>query len=189
MLALVAYVSFPVMFGLAAVADPLVRLLLTDTWASMIVPFQILCLAFTFPPISSLCKTLILSYGDSRGNLYIQMVSKGIGVLLLVVLIAKGVNAICLGVVCSSIIVYLLYIIESLRFIRLKWTFIISDMLFPLLLSIVMFFSVSSVMSVTSNLYIKLTLGIPTGFLVYLLSSIIFKPNGWKVLLESAKSL
>jgi len=75
-----AYVIFPVMAGLAAVASPLVRLLLTDKWLPCVPYMQIYCFSLAFYPVHSCNLQAINAVGRSDIFLKLEIIKKSIGI-------------------------------------------------------------------------------------------------------------
>lgn len=61
-----AFVSFPVMLGLAIVAEPLITVSITDRWLESAKIMQVLCVWGAFVPIQSVYTQMLLSRGMSR---------------------------------------------------------------------------------------------------------------------------
>jgi len=60
---IIALLLFPALIGLCCVADELVEVLLTEKWAPMVFPFQILCLVGLFKSVLSVIPNLLLAKG------------------------------------------------------------------------------------------------------------------------------
>jgi hypothetical protein len=80
-----AYILFPLMAGLAGVATPLVRLLLTDKWLPCVPYMQIYCFTLAFYPVHSCNLQAINAMGRSDIFLKLEIWKKGIGILALVI--------------------------------------------------------------------------------------------------------
>ena len=78
-----SYVIFPVMFGLAAVAEPTVKLLLTDKWLPCVPYIQIFCISFAFYPVHTCNLQTINAVGRSDIFLKLEIVKKAIGITVL----------------------------------------------------------------------------------------------------------
>ena len=59
------FLVFPVMLILCALADPLVRLLLTDKWIEAVPLLQILCIAYMWDPVMKINNSLLNVKGRS----------------------------------------------------------------------------------------------------------------------------
>ena len=80
-----AYVIFPMMAGLAAVATPLVSLLLTDKWLPCVPYMQVYCFTLAFYPVHSCNLQAINAMGRSDLFLKLEIVKKMVGMMLLVI--------------------------------------------------------------------------------------------------------
>jgi len=80
-----AYVIFPIMAGLATVAEPLVRLLLTEKWLPCVPFLQIYCFSFAFYPVHSCNLQAINAMGRSDIFLKLELIKKGYGIAVLAV--------------------------------------------------------------------------------------------------------
>ncbi len=83
-MALCSYVVFPMMTGLAAIATPLVKLLLTDTWLPCVPYLQIFCFSFAFFPVHSCNLQAINAIGRSDVFLKLEIIKKSYGLLAIV---------------------------------------------------------------------------------------------------------
>lgn len=68
-----AFVIFPLMMGIVAISDPMVRVLLTDKWAGC-VPFnRLLCFSMMWYPIHSINLQILISLGYSGRFLRLEI--------------------------------------------------------------------------------------------------------------------
>ena len=129
------FVIFPAMIGLAAVADPLVRLILTEKWAGMIYLLQIICFALMWWPIHAINLNILLVKGHSDYFLKLEIIKKIVGTLILCATVPFGVVAMCYGNVASSLICVYINTYYNERLIKYGFVKQIRDMLPILLLS------------------------------------------------------
>lgn len=61
----IAFLTFPLFFGIIFVADEAVRVLLTDKWSSIIVPLQILCLVSVLRAINAIYAPVFIAKGKA----------------------------------------------------------------------------------------------------------------------------
>lgn len=99
-----AFVVFPLMIGLAAVADPLIRLVLTDKWAGSIYLLQIICFDMMWYPIHAINLNLLQVKGRSDYFLKLEIIKKTLGVVTLCATIPLGLVAMCYGRVFISVV-------------------------------------------------------------------------------------
>ena len=99
-----AYAIFPMMVGLAAVANPLVVVLLNEQWAFTAILLQILCFGMMWYPIHAINLNLLQVKGRSDLLLKLEIYKKIIGVAILCVTIPFGLIAICIGTIVASLV-------------------------------------------------------------------------------------
>ena len=162
------FVIFPLMIGLAAVADPLVRLLLTDKWEAMIPLLQICCLSLIFYPVHSINLNILKVKGRSDLFLKLEIIKKIIGVTILVVTVRFGVKAICWGGVISSCICLPLNSHYTKNMIGYGTCSQMKDLLPFLLLSAVMYAVIAVEFIFIKAIWIRLLIGIVSGVVSYL---------------------
>lgn len=112
-----AYVIVPVMFGLAAVSEPVVRLLLTDKWLPCVPYMQWLCIANAMVPIIS--SNLIAIKASGRSDIYMRLEMIRRVVMLIVLMISvffyQTVEAIAIGFCISNCLDALISMIPAKR--------------------------------------------------------------------------
>lgn len=80
-----AYLIFPMMAGLAAVAKPLITLLLTEEWLPAVPYLQIYCFTLAFYPVHSCNLQAINAMGRSDIHLKLEVIKKAYGLAALVI--------------------------------------------------------------------------------------------------------
>ncbi len=87
MIRLTAFLSFPLMFGLAFISNEFILLTITEKWLPCIPILQILCIWGAFSPINDLYKNLIISHSRSKiylwGNIGFSILQLGLILLFL----------------------------------------------------------------------------------------------------------
>ena len=103
-LKIAAFVVFPLMIGLSAVADPFIRLVLTDKWEGAIYLLQIMCFWMMWYPIHAINLNILQVKGRSDYFLKLEIIKKIQGVIVLCITVPMGIIAMCYGSLISSII-------------------------------------------------------------------------------------
>lgn len=80
-----AYIIFPMMAGLAAVATPLVSLLLTDKWLPCVPYMQLYCFSLAFYPVHSCNLQAMNAMGRSDLFLKLEIIKKSYGIVVLAI--------------------------------------------------------------------------------------------------------
>lgn len=183
-----SYVMFPVMAGLAAVAEPLVTVLLTEKWI-MIVPYlRLFCISNALSIVSSANLQAINALGRSDITLKLEFVKKPFLFLLLVITIPLNVKAVAYTVPLYSFIACIINMIPNRKV--LKYTIVeqMVDYLPSVLMSAVMYLSVfffSRLLQVSP--WIELIMEVIVGSVVYIGLSVLSKNSSLKVLLSVLK--
>jgi len=111
------YFNFPLMLGLVVIADPLIRVLLTEKWLPCVPYFQILCLIGLLYPVHSLNLNIIKVKGRSDLFLMLEIVKKIIIIAAVFICLPFGIIALLIGQLATSVISYFLNSYYSGRFI------------------------------------------------------------------------
>lgn len=165
------YITFPAMIGLAAVADPFVRVVLTDKWADIIPLMQILCFSLVLYPISAFNITFPNVVGKPQLYLKMCVICKCVDIPLLLVTIPFGITAICLGRIAASVIGFVLVARQTRKFIGYGVVDQLKDISHIAAASILMGALVMLCVSLLHGILLKLLVGIAVGIFVYVLVS------------------
>lgn len=92
-----SFLVFPLMIGMAAVAGPLVKLLLNPQWNGCIIMLQILCFALIWQPLSFLQINLLKVIGRTDIILKLEIMKRSVGLITIFVSIPFGVIGMCWG--------------------------------------------------------------------------------------------
>ena len=84
MIRLSGFVLFPVMMLLAALARPLVILMVTEKWEGCIYLMQILCFVFMWQPIHILNMNVLQVKGRTDLTLKLEIIKKTLGTVLFI---------------------------------------------------------------------------------------------------------
>lgn len=96
-ISLSSYIIFPIMFLVIIISKPLILILLTDKWETIIVMLQILCIGFIFDHISSINRNLLYVKGRADLALRLEIIKKVIATLILFISIPFGLIGLCIG--------------------------------------------------------------------------------------------
>lgn len=99
-----SFLVFPMMAGMVVVAEPLVKIVLTEKWIDSVLFLQIFCFSYALMPIHTANLQAINALGRSDIFLRLEVIKKILGLAILAFSLPFGVNAIALGQVVSSII-------------------------------------------------------------------------------------
>ncbi|MCC6397831.1 MAG: lipopolysaccharide biosynthesis protein [Bacteroidetes bacterium] len=103
-LRLIACIIVPAAMGMLILAPEMITTLLTEEWYSMLVPFQILCVASTVRPLSATTSALFTSTGRPGYNFRAGLVVLGALVPAIALLLPQGITGVALAVLISQVI-------------------------------------------------------------------------------------
>ena len=106
MLRFTAFLSFPIMIGLAAVSREFILVTITDAWADSIPLMQVLCLGMAFLPIHVLLQNLAISAGKS--STFMWCCTSFIVAQILIIIILKSYSM--LIIVCGYSVLFVVWI-------------------------------------------------------------------------------
>lgn len=108
-LRMACYIIFPLSIMLTALADPLVRVLLTEKWVGAIVPLQIIALAYMLYPIMLINNQPLQALNHTTMFLISEIIKKITAVVLLIIALNYSLYVLCLSIlvynVCDTIII------------------------------------------------------------------------------------
>ena len=184
---LFAYIVFPMMIGLSVVADPFIRVILTDKWSDSIPLLRILCFSLMWYPINGMNMTFPNVLG--RSDLYLKMViiTKIMDVIVLIATIPMGLVAMCLGRVFTSVVGFGICSQNVRKLLGYSTMMQVKDFFNTFLHSIIMGVLVLVIMFFIHSILLKLVVGILVGASYYLAISGIFQKEEFYFLMDIVK--
>lgn len=179
----------PTLVGLAAVAEPLIRLLLTEKWLPIVPYMQLLTVVFIFLPFQALSSEVLKSLGKADAFFKIELIKKFLLLLTLLLTYEYGIIVMILGQILHSIVCLIIMGIYINKLIRYNLVEQISDFALSLVNSIIMGCIVYVILSYSLNYsdFVKVSLGIFLGVSLYSLLNIITKNKSFYLLLSFSK--
>lgn len=186
-----SYLVFPMMAGLAGVAQTLISLLLTDAWLPCVPYMQIFCVSMAFNPVHACNLQAINAMGRSDIFLKLEVLKKGIGItaLIIAVVMFESPIAIAMTGVFTMFTSCFINAYPNKKLIDYSYFEQIKDYLPALLSSIVMFLVVFGAGQIECTMILKLLLQVLVGILVYVVLSAIFRLQGFKMLVGVLKGI
>jgi len=133
-----SFIVFPMMIGLAVIAEPLVKVLLTEKWLPAVPFLQIFCAIYALWPIHTANLQAINALGRSDIFLKLEIIKKLLGILILIITISHGVYAIAIGSIVSGIISSFLNAYPNIILLNYSIKEQFSDLCPSLLISLIM---------------------------------------------------
>ena len=183
-----AFVIFPLMMGLAAVAEPFVLVLLKEQWLFAATLLSIICFSMMWYPIHAINLNLLQVKGRSDLFLKLEIYKKIVGIIILCITIPMGLVAMCIGSYFSSMIALVINTYYTGKLINVGFIRQMRDLMPTFLLSV----SMGAVVYFTINIIsfhpiVQLGIGIIIGILYYILLALLFKFAEFKELIQLLK--
>lgn len=188
-----AYIIFPMMAGLAAVATPLISLLLTDKWLPCVPYMQVYCFSLAFYPVHSCNLQAMNAMGRSDLFLKLEIIKKSYGIVVLAVAVFcfDTPLAIAMTGLVTTWISWFVNAFPNKQLIGYSYREQVCDLL-PILLAAMLMCGL--VMVIGSWLHglgiislVTMIVQILAGIAIYLISSLFLKPKPFRILLEQIK--
>lgn len=170
-----SYVLWPMMIGLTACSDNLIRLLLTDKWAPAIPYLRIFCIIYAFYPIHTSNLNAIKALGRSDLFLKLEIMKKVVGLTIILISMQYGVYAMALSTIISSVISQIINSWPNKKLLNYSYIEQIKDILPSLLLSTFMGIIVYCVNLLNLDYLIALIIQIMLGIIIYIGLSYLLK--------------
>jgi teichuronic acid exporter len=184
-----SFIVFPMMVGLAVVAEPLVVLLLTDKWLPAVPFLQIFCFSYSLWPIHTANLQAINAMGRSDIFLKLEIIKKIMGLTILFISLPYGVYYLALSSVVSGIISSFINAYPNKKLLNYGYGEQVKDILPSLLLSLVMGVIVYLFSYFGFSPLVTMVLQILAGVVIYVLLALLFRLECFHYLINTILSL
>lgn len=182
-----SFIILPAMAGLAAVAEPLILVMLTEKWL-MAVPFlQIFCCVFAMYPIHTVNLQAINGIGRSDVFLKLEIVKKVLGLATLAVTIPIGIYAMALGSIFTGVVSTFINAFPNKKLLNYSPLEQWMDIMPSLGLSALMFGVVYLITFLPIPLLAMLFIQIPLGIVLYFGMAKLFKLECLTYIMDTVK--
>ncbi|MCX3067005.1 lipopolysaccharide biosynthesis protein [Cetobacterium somerae] len=182
-----SYIIFPLMIGLMVIAEPMVKLLLTDKWLECVPYLRVFCLSYALWPIHTANLQAINALGRSDIFLKLEIIKKVLGMAILIVSMKYGVYAIAVGVLISGVISSFINGYPNKKLLNYGYLEQIKDVIPSLFISIVMGILVYSLAQLKTNDFLIIFTQIFLGLIVYISLSYFFKLECFLYIIKTLK--
>lgn len=174
MLKVSAFVIFPIMMLLAALARPIILLLITEKWEASIIFLQIMCFSMMWYPIHAINLNLLQVKGRSDLFLKLEIWKKLLGITVMVCTLPFGLTYFVAAGIVSSFISLFINTYYTGKLIHMGFLKQIRDLLPTYALSIFMFVVVLTMNHFIDNLWIQFFAGGVVGMCIYISFAFMF---------------
>lgn len=170
-----AFIVFPMMFMLSALARPLILTMITAKWESCIILLQLMCFSLMWYPIHAMNLNLLQVKERTDLFLHLEIIKKILGLSILVITLPQGLVIFCIGSIFSSILCLVINTYYTGKLINVGFLKQMKDLTPILLLSAVMYLAIYLVNSFTDHMILQIIAGGTTGAIIYLGGAFLFK--------------
>lgn len=170
-----AFLIFPLLVGLSAVAEPFILLLLKEQWLFASTLLQIICFGMMWYPIHAINLNLLQVKGRSDLFLRLEIIKKILAVIILCITVPMGLIAMCVGQIFSSIICLIINTHYTGKLIHVGFLQQVQDLLPTLLLSLTMWGVVYFTISFLTGTSLQLITGMCVGVIYYIVFAFLFR--------------
>lgn len=163
-----SFLMFPMMFGLVAVSDPLVKIILTDKWLPSVPLMQLLCFSYVLWPIHTVNLQAISAMGRSDIYLKLEVIKKIIGVIALIISIPFGITVMVSMKIVTSIISTFVNSYPNKKLLNYSYKEQLKDISSSAIISTIMLVVVYMMNKIKINIYVLLILQLLVGAGIYI---------------------
>lgn len=162
-----SYLVFPMMAGLIAVAEPMVRLLLTDQYLPCVPMLRLLCIAYATWPLHVANLQAINALGRSEIFLKLEIIKKIVSVIALLISLPFGIYVMVALKAVTDFLCTFINAYPNKRLLNYSFFEQWRDVFPSLLLSAAMCLAVYGIQFLIEGTLLTLTVQILTGIVVY----------------------
>lgn len=185
------YVLTPLLFGMAALAEPMIKFMLTEKWLPCVPYLRISCIYYALQPVQTANLQAIRAVGRSDIILKLDIIKRGLGVVFLILLMNQGPIGVALAPVGMSLIAMMVNILPNMKLIGYSYKEQFSDLLPNLGLSLTMALVVYGFNYISKNVLgnglVAIVVGVFIGVVYYILLSILIKNESFLYMLNMLK--
>jgi teichuronic acid exporter len=100
------FITFTIMMGMAAVAKPMVYVIIGPKWLPCVIYLQLLCIAYMFSPLHALNLNVFNVLGRSDLYLRLEVFKKMLSIPTIIIGIIFGIKIMIAGIIFNSILAY-----------------------------------------------------------------------------------
>ena len=186
-LRVIAFIVFPLMVGMSAVAKPLIIVMLTEKWIDVVELLQIICLSMMWYPVHSINLSLLQVKGRSDLFLRLEVIKKIIIVIVMCITVPISIKAMVIGSLCTSLICLFINTYYTGKLINVGYLKQMKDLLPILLLALFMGLCVYIITHVVPGYLLQLIIGVISGMIIYVGIAYLFKMSELTELLTLIK--
>jgi len=178
-----SYVIFPFFIALASVNESFIKIFLGDMWIESVNIFTILSISYMFYPFTVMNMTLFQIKDRTKLFFRIDLVSKLISFLLLCYMLKFGIIWVCISILISQVLQFILSTIFSYKLLQFKTSKYFRSLIINLIYFAFIYVVVLKINNLIENHYSKLIFSL----IMFLFSTLFLIKLKDKALFEKIK--
>lgn len=178
-----SYLMWPLMFGLAVTAEPLVRLILTEKWLPCVPFLRIFCFSYGLWPVHTANLQALNAMGRSDLFLKLEVIKKILGISILMISLHMGPLAIAWSLLMTGIMATFINSAPNRKILKYSYKEQFMDLMPSFFLSFFMALLIYPVSFMELPDLFLILLQAVIGVVVYLSGSIITKNQSFQYLI------
>lgn len=183
------FLIFPAMAGLAAIAQPLVRLILTDKWLPAVPFIYFCCFTYAFWPVHTANLQAIKALGRSDIFLRLEIIKKVVGIIVLLITLPMGLIPMMWGTCFTTIIGSVLNASPNKKLLGYSYLEQIKDIAPSMALSLVMLAIILPVTMLNIPSILQIVIQIIVGVIVYFGLAKLFRLECMTYIINTVKGI
>ena len=182
-----SFCMWPMMVGLAACGEPLVRLVLTEKWMPCLPFMYVFCFTYAFYPIHTANLNAIKAMGRSDLFLKLEIIKKVVGITAILISMRFGVMWMAYSLIITSVISQIINSYPNRKLLEYSYGKQLKDIFPSMLLAVVMGAAVWCVKLLNLSDFVTLCLQVPLGAAIYICGAWLMKMEPFAYILKMLK--
>lgn len=179
-----SYLVTPMLIGFAMVAEPLIKLVLTEKWLPCVPYMQIIAISLCISPLSAVQAQVIKALGRSDIILRQEIIKKILGIFMIIVTVQFGLITVVMGVAIFELWCYIINAIPNKKLIGYGFREQFKDVWKNYLCALIMALTIYPISFWIHNECLMLLLQVLVGIISYIIASIVTKNDSFYYLLR-----
>ncbi|MBD5134535.1 MAG: lipopolysaccharide biosynthesis protein [Lachnospiraceae bacterium] len=182
-----SFVIWPLLIGIGVIAEPLVRLVLTEKWIECVPFMRVFCFTYGLWPIHVANLQAIKAIGRSDLYLKLEVIKKAVGIAALIISVKHGPFVIACSFIVTDILSTIINAFPNRKLLNYKYSEQLKDLLPAFLLSIFMGIVIYPISFFDIPDFLCIVIQILCGGIVYLAGSVFTKQPGLNFIISILK--
>jgi len=184
-----SFVVFPMLAGLAVIAEPLVRIILTDKWLPCVPYLQIFCAVYALWPVHTANLQAINALGRSDIYLKLEIIKKSMGLLILTAAVPHGPLAMAAGTLAAGVIGTFINAYPNSKLFNYKYMEQMKDIMPSLVLSLAMAAAINNLKWLHAGDAATIAMQVLAGCAFYVGAAVLLRLESYSYLLATIKEM